>query len=571
MLKATPLMSMDLKCERCDDIPLIWHGIKQMEIERIIDASCPAPHGNWQGLSYGQLSLILLCYIITQSDHRLCAVEPWIEQHRHTLEKCSGWTIRPEDGSDDRLAIVVEHLGTDVECWETIETALGQHLIGAYQLSTEVARVDSTSFSVYHQVGVDGTVEEALIRYGYSKDHRPDLAQYRYMLGTLDPLGLPLVTQVLAGNGSDDSMYVESWERFKRVVGHPDFVFVGDSKASALATRAQIHQRGGLYCMPLSQTGHAPLMLKQWVLHPPTPVEFIRLSHQDEDDPPIGIGFEMRLGKCWPSFDEAEQVTWEERYLVVHSYAVAQKELARFETRLAKVETGLAQLAAKPVADRCEVEQKAKALLKRHRLSDCFEIEMRPSRLTTRASVGQDCSSSANAKSLPSSFLLHFAPLPEHIQQKKLLMGWRIYLTNASSEQLSLTQAIEHYRGQWQPERGFHRHKRGQLPALPIYFRNPDRIRGIMLVLSIALRLFCLLEYQVRRTLDETGSALAGLYDGNPRRTTKRPTTEALLKAFGNITLYQLPDGSESITPLNPLQKTILKLMNVPEHIYELG
>ena len=150
-------------------------------------------------------------------------------------------------------------------------------------------------------------------------------------------------------------------------------------------------------------------------------------------------------------------------------------------------------------------------------------------------------------------------------------MGWRIYLTNASIEQLSLTQAIEHYRGQWQPERGFHRHKRGQLPALPIYFRNPDRIRGIMLVLSIALRLFWLLEYQVRRTLDETGSALAGLYDGNPRRTTQRPTTEALLKAFGNITLYQLPDGSEFITPLNPLQKNILKLLNVPELIYELG
>ena len=196
---------------------------------------------------------------------------------------------------------------------------------------------------------------------------------------------------------------------------------------------------------------------------------------------------------------------------------------------------------------------------------------MRPSRLTPQGSTGQDCSSSAKDKSLPSSFLLHFAPLPEHIQQKKLLMGWRIYLTNASLEQLSLTQAMEHYRGQWQPERGFHRHKRGQLPALPIYFRNPDRIRGIMLVLSIALRLFCLLEYQVRRTLDEMQSTLAGLYDGNPRRTTQRPTAEALLKAFSNITLYQLPDGSEYITPLNPLQKNILKLLNVPEYIYVLG
>ncbi len=231
------------------------------------------------------------------------------------------------------------------------------------------------------------------------------------------------------------------------------------------------------------------------------------------------------------------------------------------------MEAGLSKLAAKPVADRCKVEHKAKALLTRYRLSDCFEIDMRPSTLTPRSPAAKSCTGAAKPKPA-SSFLLHFEALPEQIQHKKLLMGWRIYLTNASIAQFTLTQAIEHYRGQWQPERGFHRHKRGHLPALPIYFRNPDRIRGMMLVLSIALRLFCLLEYQVRRALDETGTALAGLYDGNPRRTNTRPTAEALLKAFSNITVYRLPDSTEHITPLNPLQQTILRLMNVPEHIY---
>ena len=89
-----------------------------------------------------------------------------------------------------------------------------------------------------------------------------------------------------------------------------------------------------------------------------------------------------------------------------------------------------------------------------------------------------------------------------------------------------------------------------------------------MFVLTIALRLFCLLEYVVRRNLPPTGPGLSGLYEGNPRRQTQRPTTELLLQAFRDITFYRLPDGPTQLTPLNPLQKTILTLMGISEDIY---
>ncbi len=39
-------------------------------------------------------------------------------------------------------------------------------------------------------------------------------------------------------------------------------------------------------------------------------------------------------------------------------------------------------------------------------------------------------------------------------------------------------------REQWQPERGFHRFKRGHLPALAIYFQDEERIRGLMFLLT---------------------------------------------------------------------------------------
>lgn len=61
----------------------------------------------------------------------------------------------------------------------------------------------------------------------------------------------------------------------------------------------------------------------------------------------------------------------------------------------------------------------------------------------------------------------------------------------------------------------------------------------------------------------------AGLYDGNPKRATARPSTEQLLKAFCNLTLYFLPDSSFFITPLNDLQRQILSLMKMPESLYQ--
>ncbi|MBW4675183.1 MAG: DUF4277 domain-containing protein [Desmonostoc geniculatum HA4340-LM1] len=193
---------MEITSERIDDIPVIVEWLKQMEIAKCIDQKLKEPHGNHKGLSYGQLCVLLLTYIITQSDHRLSAVEPWVESHRKILELSTGWSIAEKDVSDDRLARVVEELGKQSEARLEIEIKLGRHLIRAYELSTEVARADTTSFSVNHQQ--DESPQESLLRYGYSKDKRPDLLQYRELLATLDPMGMPLISATVEGNGADD-------------------------------------------------------------------------------------------------------------------------------------------------------------------------------------------------------------------------------------------------------------------------------------------------------------------------------------------------------------------------------
>ena len=165
---------------------------------------------------------------------------------------------------------------------------------------------------------------------------------------------------------------------------------------------------------------------------------------------------------------------------------------------------------------------------------------------------------------------LQIACQPNAIKEAEQLAGWRLYVTNAPVERLSLKAAIVYYRDQWIVERGFHRFKRGQLPALPIYFQNQDRIVGLMFLLTLALRLFTLMEFVVRLALATAQEKLSGLYDGNPLRATERPSAEQLLKAFDNITLYLLPDTSLFVTTLSALHRQILSLLKLPESIYYL-
>jgi len=89
--------------------------------------------------------------------------------------------------------------------------------------------------------------------------------------------------------------------------------------------------------------------------------------------------------------------------------------------------------------------------------------------------------------------------------------------------------------------------------------------------MSLGLRVLILLEFVVRRQLAAEEASLAGLYAGNPKRATARPTTELLLEAFRNVTLtmVRLPGRRYfHLTPLTELQQRILCLLGFAAEVY---
>ena len=106
-------------------------------------------------------------------------------------------------------------------------------------------RGDATTVSGEHDVREGG-----LLQFGHSKDD-PSRPQIKVMTGSLDPLGMPLATDVLSGERADDGLYIPLIERIASGLNTTGLLVVGDCKMSALSTRAYVAERQHFYLSPL--------------------------------------------------------------------------------------------------------------------------------------------------------------------------------------------------------------------------------------------------------------------------------------------------------------------------------
>src|SRR6516165_12075423 len=73
------------------------------------------------------------------------------------------------------------------------------------------------------------------------------------MQAVIDPLGMPLATDVVSGERADDPLYLPCIERVQTSLGRHGLLYVGDCKMASRDTRARIAAAGDFYLCPLPQ------------------------------------------------------------------------------------------------------------------------------------------------------------------------------------------------------------------------------------------------------------------------------------------------------------------------------
>jgi transposase len=553
--------------ERVDDLPVLLAQLDRLGVRPLLDEYFPT-HGNWGGLSLGWVSVLWLTYILSEGDHRLNHVAPWAKQRLHTLRECTGQPVHPLDVGDDRLATVLEALSDDRR-WRACEGALNQHALRVYDLQPACVRLDSTTASGYWSVTEDG-----LFQFGHSKDHRPDLPQVKIMMSALDPLGMPVATDVVPGQRADDPLYVPAITRVRESLGRCGLLYVGDCKMAALDTRANIHAGGDYYWCPLSESQLPPVMLAGYLAPVWTGEQTLSLIHRQQQDSTRELIAE--------GFEQSEPVTaevagkpyhWMERRLVIRSCQLARAGEQGLRARLAKAQAEITALnmrgrGRRHCPDPTALREAVDTTLGRYRVQGLLRVRYkeqlweRPVRRNgRRAATGR----------LEWDVQVMVSLDPEAVAAVVRQLGWRVYVTTQPAEQLSLQEAVLAYRNEYLVERAMGRLKGRPLSLTPMYLERDDHATGLIRLLSIGLRVLTLLEFRVRQSLATAKTTLAGVYVGNPKRTTARPTAERLLQVFQGLTLTIIREGRRRrrhLTPLSRVHQRILTLLDFPVDIY---
>jgi transposase len=456
------------------------------------------------------------------------------------------------------------------EGWQRFEAALNRRLIRVYQLEPRRVRLDSTTASGYWSVSEDG-----LFQLGYSKDHRPDLPQLKVMLSALDPLGLPLATQVVAGKAADDPLYIPAIQQVSQSLPEHGVLYVGDCKMAALSTRAYVQAQGDYYLCPLAQTQLSAQELDrslQPVWSGKQPLITVHRAKTEEEDEVIAEGFEQSV-MC-SGEGAGQSLSWTERQVIVRSVKLATAATAALHTRLSKAQTALAQLndhkqGKKVYHDVDALQHAAQALCKQHQVEGLLRLQIEE-QVSERA-VRAYGSHPAEVR-VERTLHLHSEVDEAAVSAATRRLGWRVYVTNHPHQTLSLEQTVLAYREEYLVERGFGRLKGKPLSLSPMYVHSDQRATGLIHLLSLALRLLTVVEWRCRQRLADQHESVAGLYAGNPKRTTHRPTAEALLQAFRLIHLSVVTLGQQThrhMTPLSEVQQRILALLGVSPTLYE--
>jgi transposase len=560
--------------ERVDDVALLIAQMIKMGLPEVLDRHLPR-HWKQRGLSWGWTSVIWLAYILTEGDHRKVSVEAYIKGMKHTLSQLTAQAIEPLDFSDDRLSHLLKHLSKSTY-WHKIEQDLNERSIEVYDFAQEVIRCDATTVSGDHEV-IDG----GLFQFGHSKDD-PSRPQIKIMMGSLDPLGMPLSTDVLSGERADDGLYMSIIDRIRSGLDKSGLLFVGDCKMSALETRWHIASHQQLYLSPLPLTGSTAEAMAGWI------AQGMAKAHSGE------------LEALWRTNDRGQVVLaaeayevertchepqgeeeWTERVLVVRSPAHAARQVAGLASRLEHAEAKLTALTPprgrgkRQITDQATLLEAIASVLKAHRVEGLLDVQWEKQSERQTQYVGRGRGSANRDKRVIKKTRYQITRIVRHEEAIAALngqFGWKAFATNAEPERLSLKDAVLCYRNEYRVERIFNRLK-SRVHIAPMFVTLNDQIEGLTHLLTLGVRVLTVMEFVVRQSLQRDHAKLPGLHPENKQKRTDKPTAERLLKAFSNmsLTLIQTTAGEailRQVPPLSAVQEEILKRLGLSPSLY---
>jgi hypothetical protein len=509
-------------------LPLLLPLVERLGLRELVNRRCHPTGTVEEDLDLGLVTGVLVL-------NRLLAPTPLV----HVETWLAGtalpelWGIEALQCNDDRLARALDALYPHLD-------ALWQDLIGAAlgAFAVDLARLahDITSVSFC------GAYEEAdLIRYGYSREHRPDRKQVELATTVTIDGGVPLDYRVLAGNVADRTTPVETLRRLQgllallppRPPNAPPPLVLSDramltGEAIAAYEASELRYLGPLD--PHLGDGAVQALLASVPAAELAAAE-TALSYRPQrarDDPAFVPSHGVRRELLLPH-PEPGRPPLRVHALVVWSPSKARVDAQLRAAHLARLETALRDLAGKlgrrPYTTVAAVEKRVATLLRRH-----------PARPYVTVTVGP-------SEAGPT---LGWQRCEDVLTAAAELDGRYVVGTNAWT--LTADELLAASKQRDVPEKRYATVK-GPLAVRPVYLHKQERILSLVFCTMVALLVFALLEWVARRVgVSQSGTVLLDRFS----------EVRVLVLAFA--------DGSRlrRVTGLDPPEAELLRALGWP-------
>lgn len=500
-------------------------------------------------LGEGAIRLYRLSHFF--ADKPLPLLFPWCPQ------------LDPGQLNDDRAGRVLDQL------WEVgpqkVFSAVSQRVIGKYALDLKAVHVDTTSRSFYGAYA-DQDPAVAQITYGYSKDHRPDLKQILFGVGTSRD-GVPVMAETCSGNQSDmtwNTRWIKAARGDLGLGNDNALVYVADS---ALVTADNLQ---ALAETRLDFISRLP--------------ERFGLAEQLMNEALAGRCEWKGVGAITEGKNAANYNLWEAerelcgrtyRFVVVYSSSLDERRLGALERAVARenkaLEESLRELRLQDFVCAPDAQKAWERFVRKqspcwHNLAATVKGEDVRVKRTKRGRPRKD-----EQPTTETVFRLEASMQKDddRYERERQKCGMFVLISSLRDrDEWSGREVLEEYKGQTGAERVFRFIKN---PAWVGAFclKEPKRIAAFGYVVLLAAMVYTLLERQVRRALAQPEQEPV---EGLNRQLTHKPTGYAIQTALSPILIIgQVKRGQLELCPSVPLtnnQVRLLQLAGFDQTIY---
>ena len=511
-------------------------------------------------------ALVLSCFMPARLP--LCMMESAFSEY--DVENLIHEGVRARDLTDDCLARALDKL---VEAGAG--KVLSSVLMGALRLEgvdISALHTDTTSISVYGEYLSDAAVNDDAFRIvlGFSKDHRPDLNQFKVgLFSTAD--GLPVLGDAFSGNTDDKTWNGSSIERLREMAKEYEKVdlkkitYVADS---ALVTKKNLRALSG-------EGGRAEKIYFLSRVPATFGIEQEVIQRAWQDNQWVDVG---RVAEAKDAASYRYQLFHEEidgieyRLAVIHSSKLDKRKTKGIEKRIEALESELRKVCIALSKEEYVCAPDAEKALMRFRKEHAnpyFDIEgevVEVVREKKREKRGRP--QKGYVREQEKVYQVISSPGPMNREAKARAeeeASCFLLITNRMDEEWDGERMIREYKGQHCVETSFKFIKSPRY-LNAIYLKNRERVEALAYVIIMALFIYQILQRRIRATLRERDTALR-----YPNRDNKNPTSKAVVDILDAGQVMFMREGDRIRRVLGTRTQLffeVLDLINIPKEAY---